>query len=127
KIIDRKKEILVTAGGKNIPPVNIEQKLQGGAIAQAVVIGDGRPYLVALFAPEPGMELSPAAAEKLGAERVAAANAQLAPFEQIKKWAWLPDPLTPTSGLLTPSLKLRRKPIATHYAGLIEGLYAAPR
>jgi long-chain acyl-CoA synthetase len=127
KIIDRKKEILVTAGGKNIPPVNIEQKLQGGAIAQAVVIGDGRPYLVALFAPEPGMELSPEAAEKLGAERVAAANAQLAPFEQIKKWAWLPDPLTPASGLLTPSLKLRRKPIAAHYATLIEGLYAAPR
>jgi long-chain acyl-CoA synthetase len=127
KIIDRKKEILVTAGGKNIPPVNIEQKLQGGAIAQAVVIGEGHPYLVALFAPEPGMELPPAEAERLAAERVRAANAQLAPFEQIKKWAWLPEPLTPASGLLTPSLKIRRKPISAHYAEMIEGLYASPR
>jgi long-chain acyl-CoA synthetase len=124
KIVDRKKEILVLASGKNIPPVNIEQKLQGGAIAQAVVIGEGKPYLVALFAPEPGVVLSEAEKKALAEARVLAANQTLAPFEQVKKWAWLPEPLTPEAGLLTPTLKLRRKPIAAQYSALISSLYS---
>ena len=53
KIVDRKKELIVTAGGKNIPPVNLEKKLEGGLLGQAVVIGSERPYLTALFAPDP--------------------------------------------------------------------------
>jgi long-chain acyl-CoA synthetase len=122
-IVDRKKEILVTSGGKNIPPVNIEKKLEGGAIGQAVVIGNDRPYLVALFAPEPDQPLSPADQQALGEARVREANATLASFEQIKKFRWLPAPLTVESGLLTPTLKLKRRVIDTTYKALIDDMY----
>ena len=121
KIVDRKKEILVTAGGKKIPPVNIEKKLEGGAIGQAVVIGDDRAYLVALLAPDPEQPCEDR--ESYAKARVAAANAELATFEQIKRWAWLPSPLSVEDGLLTPTMKLKRKPIAAAYAELIEGMY----
>ncbi len=120
-IVDRKKEILVTAGGKKIPPVNIEKRLEGGAIGQAVVIGDDRAYLVALLAPDP--EHPCADREAYARERVRAVNAELATFEQIKRWAWLPGPLTVEDGVLTPTMKLKRKPIAAAHADLIEGMY----
>jgi long-chain acyl-CoA synthetase len=127
KIVDRKKEILVTSGGKNIPPVNIEKRLEGGLVGQAVVIGDDRPYLVALLAPDADHAhgVDAAALQAAGEARVAEANAQLAPFEQIKRFAWLPEPLTPDNGLLTPTLKLKRRAIAERYRDVIEGLYAA--
>ncbi|MFZ5481617.1 MAG: AMP-dependent synthetase/ligase [Myxococcota bacterium] len=121
RIVDRKKEILVTSGGKNIPPVNIEKKIEGGAIGQAVVIGNDRPYLVALLAPDPEVPCDDRAA--YAAARLAAANATLAPFEQVKKWAWLPEPLTVESGMLTPTLKLKRRIIEERYRGVIEGMY----
>ncbi len=126
KIVDRKKELLVTSGGKNIPPVNIEKRLEGGAIGQAVVIGTDRPYLVALFAPDPdhtkGMDR--AALQAAGELRVREANAHLAPFEQVKRFAWLPEPLSVDNGMLTPTLKLKRRIIAQTYADVIDGLYA---
>lgn len=121
RIVDRKKEILVTAGGKNIPPVNIEKRLEGGGIAHAVVVGNDRPYLVALLAPDPD---HPVADPKALAEaRVREANAGLSPFEQVKKWAWLPTPLTVESGLLTPTLKLKRRAIDEAYRDVIDRLY----
>lgn len=121
RVTDRKKEILVTSGGKNIPPVNLEKKLEGGAIGQAVVIGDDRPYLVALFAPEP--DFACADREAWAAERVAAVNRGLAPYEQIKRWAWLDAPLSEAAGHLTPTQKLRRKAIAAAFADRIDALY----
>lgn len=126
RIIDRKKELIVTSGGKNIPPVNLEKRLEGGPLAQAVVIGDDRPYLVALVAPDPDTAggLSAAELQGLAEARVAALNATLPPYEQVKRVAVLPEPLTVEAGLLTPTLKLRRKPIAARYAELIESLYA---
>ncbi len=125
RIVDRKKELIVTSGGKNIPPVNLEKRLEGGPLAQAVVIGDDRPYLVALVAPDADAAsgLSRAELQALAEERVAALNATLPPYEQVKRVAVLTDPLTVEDGLLTPTLKLRRKPIAARYAALIEELY----
>lgn len=121
RIVDRKKEILVTSSGKNVPPVNIEKRLEGGGVAHAVVVGDGRPYLVALLAPDPEHPVADPLA--LAEARVREANAGLAPFEQVKKWAWLPAPLTVESGLLTPTLKLKRRAIDAAYRDVIEGLY----
>jgi long-chain acyl-CoA synthetase len=125
RIVDRKKELIVTAGGKNIPPVNIEKRLEGGVVGQAVVVGSERPYLVALLAPDPEHTkgLLPAELERLGAARVAEVNTQLASFEQIKRFAWLPEPLTVENGMLTPTLKLKRRVIAITHADVIAGLY----
>ena len=125
RIVDRKKELIVTSGGKNIPPVNLEKRLEGGPLGQAVVIGDDRAYLVALVAPDPdaAVGLSTAELHALAEERVTAMNATLPPYEQVKRVAVLPEPLTVEAGLLTPTLKLRRKPIAARYAELIESLY----
>ncbi len=142
KIVDRKKEILVTAGGKNIPPVNIEKKLEGGLLGQAVVIGNDRPYLVALLAPDP--DVLAATARERGWEgdyaalarrpevyaafqaRVEEVNRGLASFETIKRFAVLPAPLTPETGELTPTLKLKRRVISERYATEIEALYQGP-
>ncbi len=126
KIVDRKKELLVTAGGKNIPPVNIEKRLEGGVVGQAVVIGSERPYLVALLAPDPdhtqGMDR--AALQAAGEARVREVNAGLAHFEQIKRFAWLPAPLSVDNGMLTPTLKLKRRVICETYQDVIDRLYA---
>lgn len=139
RIVDRKKEIIVTAGGKNIAPVNLEKKLEGGLLGQAVVIGSERPYLVALLAPDP--EVLAAMAEERGwpgdyreraarpevrellARRVEELNRGVPGFESIKRFAVLPAPLTPETGELTPTLKLKRRVIADKYGTLIEELY----
>ena len=123
KIVDRKKELIVTSGGKNIPPVNIEKKLEGGLVGQAVVIGSDRPYLVALLAPDPEHGASSEALRAAGDARVAEVNASLASFEQIKRYAWLPEPLTVENGMLTPTLKLKRRIIHERHRALIEELY----
>ena len=128
RIVDRKKELLVTAGGKNIAPVPIERKLErlpGGApgIGQAVVIGSERPFLVALLAPDPDCPLDDG--EAFAATRVQAVNAGLAPFERIKRWAWIP-PLTVENGLLTPTLKPKRRAVLAAHADVIARLYGEP-
>ena len=143
KIVDRKKELIVTAGGKNIAPVPIEKKLEGGLLGQAVVIGSERPFLVALFAPDPdviaawakdrgwsGDYATLAAREEVRAtfaEKLAEVNRGLPSFETVKKFAVLPAPLTPETGELTPTLKLKRRVIAQKYAQQIEAMYAGAR
>jgi long-chain acyl-CoA synthetase len=141
RITDRKKELIITAGGKNIGPVGIEKPIERcPGIMQAVAIGDDRPYLVALLAPDdeelpvlarqlelvgrPTAELlaDPRAVE-IFRRAVADANAELARFEQIKRFAILPRALSEEAGELTPTLKLKRRVVAKRYAAVIQSLY----
>jgi long-chain acyl-CoA synthetase len=139
KIVGRKKEIIITAGGKNVAPVPIEHILEGGFIGQAVVVGDDRPYLVALLAPEP--EILEVYARERGwsgeladwtlqpeflahvESLVQAANATLARFETVKKWHMLSEPLTEENNMLTPTLKLKRRVINGRFQQEIDALY----
>ena len=120
RIIDRKKELLVTSGGKNIAPVPIERALEGAGIGQAIVVGDGRPFLVALLAEDP--DNPPADREALARDRVAAVNAALPPYERVKRWAWIP-PMTVEDGQLTPTMKPKRRVIAERHAAIVNGMY----
>jgi long-chain acyl-CoA synthetase len=120
RLTDRKKDLLVTAGGKNVAPQNVEAALLADpSIVQAVVLGDGRPYLVALLAVDPAVSDPEAAA----AAAVAKANATLARYEQVKRWALLDSELTVESGLLTPTQKVRRRQVLERYASIVDGLY----
>lgn len=126
RIIDRKKELIVTAGGKNIAPVPIERKLERGGdgapgIGQAIVIGSERPYLIALLAEDP--DAPPQDREAFARARIAAVNADLPSFERIRRWAWVP-PLTIEDGLLTPTLKPKRRAILERHKAVIDGLYS---
>jgi long-chain acyl-CoA synthetase len=144
KIVDRKKELIINAGGKNMSPANIEAKVKAAhpLIGQAIAIGDGRPYNVALITLDP--DVAPAFAQQQGiddasfenlasndavraeVERgVEAANESLARVEQIKKFKILPTDWEPGGDELTPTMKLKRKPIAEKYAGEIEELYGS--
>jgi long-chain acyl-CoA synthetase len=124
-VTGRAKEIIVTSSGKNITPTEIETRVaEGEGIAQAVVVGDDRPYLVALIElddddPDPGDE---AVREKVQ-EAVDAANAKVARIEQVKKWAILPRPLSQEKGELTPTMKIKREKVAESFAETIDGLY----
>ena len=140
-IVDRKKELIINAAGKNMSPANIEARLKSSSalIGQAVAIGDRRPYNVALivldpdvsakWAAEHGIDGSPAALtghESVQAEverGVAEANSHLSRVEQIKRFTVLPADWLPGGDELTPTMKLKRKPIAEKYAAEIEGLY----
>jgi long-chain acyl-CoA synthetase len=132
KIVDRKKELIISAAGKNMSPANIEAKVKASnpVIGQAVAIGDGRPYNVALITLDP--DVAPGYAQQHGEQAVLdevqrgvdAANAQLARVEQIKKFKVLRDEWLPGGDELTPTMKLKRKPIARKYAEEIEALYA---
>jgi long-chain acyl-CoA synthetase len=128
KIVDRKKEIIISAAGKNMSPANIESKIKSASplIGQAVAIGDARPYNVALITVDP--DVAPSyesreAMEKEIAAGVERANEQLARVEQIKKFKLLDDEWQPGGEELTPTMKLKRKPIAEKYAREIEALY----
>jgi len=142
RIVDRKKELIINAAGKNMSPANIESTLKGASalIGQACAIGDARPYNTALivldadFAPmwaaQHGIEdtslASLAQEERVIAavqEGVDHANAQLARVEQIKKFTLVPADWLPGGDELTPTMKLKRKPIAEKYAGAIEAMY----
>jgi long-chain acyl-CoA synthetase len=133
RIVDRKKEIIVSSAGKNMSPANIEAKLKSASslIAQTVCIGDGRPYNVALIVLDPEAAASPlseaAADERILTEvgqAVERANAQLSRVEQIKRFAVLPVDWLPDGDELTPTMKLKRRAIAAKYAAQIEALYA---
>ncbi|MFO0554107.1 MAG: AMP-binding protein [Polyangiaceae bacterium] len=138
QIIDRKKEILVTAGGKNVPPANIELRFADEPlVAHAVVYGDGRKFLVA------GLWLDHEAVDRrLAAENipndkhaettrawiakaVERVNGELASFEQIKKFAIIPTPLTVAGGHLTSTLKVRRKQVWAAFRAELDALYEA--
>jgi long-chain acyl-CoA synthetase len=123
QIIDRKKDILVTAGGKNIPPANIEAKfVDDPAIERVVVYGDARPYLVAavwMRADVPAEDR-----ERLVAKRIEEINGELARHETIKRYFIAELPLTVEDGTLTSSLKLRRKVVYDRLRDRFEALYA---
>ena len=123
QIIDRKKDILVTAGGKNVPPANIEAKfVDDPVIERLVVYGDARSYLVAAIWPRAGV---PAAElQALVAQRVDAINTQLARYESIKRFFIAEAPLSVEDGTLTSSLKLRRKAVYDRLRDKFEALYA---
>jgi long-chain acyl-CoA synthetase len=126
-ITDRKKDIIVTAGGKNVAPQNIENELKASKyISQALVIGDRRPYLVALITlDEAAKGLSDP--QGLVQEVVDEVNADKASFEQIKRFTVLPRDFSSEHDEVTPTLKLKRKIVAEHFASEIEALYAQPR
>jgi long-chain acyl-CoA synthetase len=124
-VTGRAKEIIVTSSGKNITPTEIEGKIaQGQGIAQVVVVGDDRPYLVALVEldeedPDPDSEDARERVQKA----VDAANEQVARIEQIKKFAILPRPLSQEEDELTPTMKIKRPQVAEHFADAIDALY----
>jgi long-chain acyl-CoA synthetase len=129
RIVDRKKELIINAAGKNMSPALIEGHLKTASplIGQALVIGDRRPYNVALLVlePEAGAQADdPAVREAVGAA-VEQANAKLSRVEQIKRWKLLDEEWLPGGDELTPTMKLKRKPIAEKYAVEIEALYNA--
>jgi long-subunit acyl-CoA synthetase (AMP-forming) len=127
RITDRKKELLITSGGKNVSPQNIEGllgRIQG--VAQAVVVGDGRKYLAALIVPEESERAKdPAfvAQVERGIEKV---NGQLAQYETIKRFKVLPVQFSVDSGELTPTLKLKRKVISQKFSREIDELFSPP-
>jgi long-subunit acyl-CoA synthetase (AMP-forming) len=143
KIVDRKKELIINAAGKNMSPANIEQQLKQGSqlIGQAVAVGDGRPYNVALIVldpdaaavfaaqhrlPDPSVEAM-AADERVLAEVAAGverANSHLSRVEQIKRFKLLANDWPPAGDELTPTMKLKRRSIAAKYAAEIDALYA---
>jgi len=142
KIVDRKKELIINAAGKNMSPANIEAALKTGSplIGQAATIGDARPYNTALivldadFAPQWASQhgLSGTTLEELASDPemvaavqagVDAANERLARVEQIKKFAIVKGDWLPGGDELTPTMKLKRKLIAAKYAAEIEGMY----
>ncbi|ACU76189.1 AMP-dependent synthetase and ligase [Catenulispora acidiphila DSM 44928] len=130
-ITDRKKELIITSGGKNIAPTLIESHLTAHpAIGFAVAIGDRRPYVTALIVLDPDVFSADAAhsAEARAAvdRAVATANAKLSRVEQVKKYTIVPGPWTPDTGEVTPKLSLRRRVIAERYAGVIDEMYLAP-
>jgi long-chain acyl-CoA synthetase len=138
-ITGRKKDIIITAGGKNITPANIENGLkQNRWISQAVVIGDRRPYLVALITLDP--EEVPAFAQEHGLEPdqvadsdamraevqtvVDEVNKKVGRVEQVKKFKILPHDLSQETGELTPTMKVKRNVVNEKFAGEVEALYS---
>ncbi|HXS35045.1 MAG TPA: long-chain fatty acid--CoA ligase [Solirubrobacterales bacterium] len=133
RIVDRKKELIINAAGKNMSPANIEAKLKAAStlIAQAVTIGDNRPYNVALIALDPESLAArgatpddPRVAKEI-TEAVEAANARLSRVEQIKRYKLLSGEWLPGGEELTPTMKLKRRPIERKYEAEIEALYSA--
>jgi long-chain acyl-CoA synthetase len=140
-ITGRKKDIIITAGGKNITPANLENEIkQHPLVSQCVVVGDRKPYLVALvtldpeeavaYAKEHGLAEDPAQLAANGAVReaieahLAKVNEKFARVEQVKKIAILPQDLSQESGELTPTMKVKRAVVADKHQGEIEQLYA---
>ncbi len=141
-VVDRKKELIITAGGENVAPAAIENLLVAHPlVGQALAFGDRRPYVVALLtldgdvAPAwarargieagslAGLAANPVVLAAVG-EAVAAANERLARVQQVKRWRLLPVEWTAESEELTPTLKLKRRVVHAKYADDIDTLYA---
>jgi long-subunit acyl-CoA synthetase (AMP-forming) len=140
-VTDRKKELIITAGGENIAPAAVEHALVAHPlIGQALAYGDGRPYVIALLTLDG--EAAPLWARARGitagslaalaadpqvlaevAAGVAAANERLARVQQVKRWRLLPVEWTAETGELTPTLKLKRRVVHAKYADVIDSLY----
>ncbi len=138
-ITGRKKDIIITAGGKNITPANLENGIkQSRWVSQAVVVGDRRPYLVALVTLDP--EETPKFAEQHGVSpdevwrseqmraevqlALDAVNATVGPVEQVKRFEILPQDLSQETGELTPTMKVKRSVVGEKYAADVEALYS---
>jgi long-chain acyl-CoA synthetase len=128
-ITDRKKDIIVTAGGKNVSPQNIEEALKASRyVSDALVVGDRRPYLVALLCLDHGEAGKVAATDhelrSLVQSIVDGVNADRSGFEQIRRFAILPREFSAEAAELTPTLKVRRHVAEQHFRREIEALYA---
>jgi long-chain acyl-CoA synthetase len=126
RITDRKKDLIITAGGKNIAPQNLENALKASRfVSQAIVVGDRRPYVTALLTlDEAEVAASGRSPEELAQEIVDDVNRDRMRVEQIKRFVVLAREFSPEEGEVTPTLKLRRKVIHEHFAAEIEQLYA---
>jgi long-chain acyl-CoA synthetase len=140
-VVDRKKELIITAGGENVSPAAVENLLVAHPlVGQALAYGDRRPYLVALLTLDGGvapvwakargiegslaeLAANPEVLAEVGAA-VSAANEKLARVQQIKYWELLPVEWTAESEELTPTLKLKRRVVHAKYADVIDSLYA---
>jgi len=128
RITARKKEIIVTAAGKNVAPAPLEERLRSHRIiSQAVVIGEGRPFIAALITvdPEATDGLDAASVRRLVSDAVADANQMVSRAESIREHAILERDFSVEAGELTPTLKVRRSVVATTYADVIDGIYGA--
>jgi long-chain acyl-CoA synthetase len=127
KITDRKKDLIITAGGKNIAPQNLENALKSSRfISQAIVVGDRRPYVTALLTlDEAEVASSGRDPQELAQEVVDEVNGDRVRVEQIKKFVIVPREFSLEEGEVTPTMKLRRRVIHDHFAAEIEQLYAA--
>ena len=132
-ITGRKKDIIITAGGKNITPANLENGLkQNRWISQAVVVGDQRPYLIALITLDPEEMQAEGApqGDEIEAEvqkAIDEVNSRVGPVEQIKRFEILPEDLSQETGELTPTLKVKRNVVHEKYADVIDSVYERPR
>jgi long-chain acyl-CoA synthetase len=137
KIVDRKKELIITAGGKNVSPANVEAVLKTvPLVGQAMAVGDDRPYLVALLTLDPdaaaarfpGRPVAELAADPDVQQEVAAGigevNQRLSRVEQPRRIALLGEEWLPDSDLLTPTMKLKRRGVLARYGEVVESLYA---
>jgi long-chain acyl-CoA synthetase len=123
-ITDRKKDIIVTAGGKNVAPQNLENELKTHAIvSQALVIGDRRPYIGVLITLDP--DAASDEPEAAVSRAVDAVNDGRSRYEQIKRFRILPRDFSLEHDELTPTLKIRRKVILDHFAEDVEALYSS--
>jgi long-chain acyl-CoA synthetase len=126
-ITDRKKDILVTAGGKNVAPANLENDLKAyPEISQALVIGDRRPFVAALVTLDPDVTATLGGEQKQARvqEIVDAVNRDRSRFEQIKRFAILPRDFSMDEGEVTPTLKLKRRVVLDHFASEVESIYS---
>jgi long-chain acyl-CoA synthetase len=135
-VTGRIKELIVTAGGKNVQPVGLEEEvLRHPAFSQCVVIGDRRPFIAALLACDPvwlataGIDAASAATDprvhEAAAAAVATANRTVSQAESIREWRVLPRELAVDSGELTATLKTRRAVVLSTFADLVEDIYRA--
>jgi len=142
KVVDRKKEMIITSSGKNIAPSNIENLLkESPLVGHALAYGESKPYVVAILTLDP--DVAPVVAGKLGidyvdladlaqrpeilgvvGQAVEKANDRLSRPEQVKKWKLLPVEWTAESAELTPTLKLKRRVVHSNYADALEELYS---
>jgi long-chain acyl-CoA synthetase len=136
KIVDRKKELIITAGGKNVSPANVESVLKTvPLVGQAMAIGDAKPYLVALITLDPdaaaarfpGRPIAEVAADpdvvQEIADGVAVVNERLSRVEQPRRIAVVGEEWLPDSEFLTPTMKLKRRGVLQAYGSLVESLY----
>ena len=145
-IIDRKKELIINAAGKNMSPSNIENAITVACsiVGNVIAIGDNRPYNVALVVLDPDAaasiasnhditDTSPASLaansvlKSIVDNGIRAANERLSRVEQIKRFEILPEPWLPGGTFLTPTMKLKRRAVIEAYADVIDRLYEAPR